>query len=170
MADDREQLDRLYAASLLNRAAPAQFEPRDVALLARVLPLIEANLADWLGQQAPDVITDEGPIIAIRGGQARPEPYMHRDLAKLEFDQQGLPWACSVRDDLGLPVFFGRKRLEVLLNDQLVDQCVAYDRRAGTIWKYRVDSAGQPCLVNGKLTVERLQGAVAVRWKKDEAA
>lgn len=43
-----DQSARLYAANLLNRAAGQSFDHRDVAVLARILPLIEADAADFL--------------------------------------------------------------------------------------------------------------------------
>lgn len=72
MADDREQLDRLYAANLLTRALGEAFDHRDVAVLARVLPVIEGQIADWLDDSLKSDACLTSPIDAIRNGQARP--------------------------------------------------------------------------------------------------
>lgn len=55
MTEDREQGDRLYAANLLNRLAGSSFDHRDVAVLARIIPLIEGDVRDFLGRYAAEV-------------------------------------------------------------------------------------------------------------------
>jgi len=59
MAEDREhareQADRLYAAHLLNRLEGSSFDHRDVAVLARIIPLIEGDVRDLLGRYAAEV-------------------------------------------------------------------------------------------------------------------
>lgn len=72
MADDREQANRLYAASLLTRALGEAFDHRDVAVLACVLPVIEGQIADWLEDLRRHGPSGGNPIDAIRNGQARP--------------------------------------------------------------------------------------------------
>lgn len=42
---------RLYAIDLLNRVTPDHFDYEDVAIIARLIPLIEGDLADWLEGQ-----------------------------------------------------------------------------------------------------------------------
>lgn len=85
MTEDRDQLARIYAASLLNRSAYEAFDYRDVAVLARVLPLIEADLADWLESQLRGVVSRGQIVAAVRGGQARPAlPQPHPASASLE--------------------------------------------------------------------------------------
>lgn len=81
MTEDRDQLARIYAASLLNRSAGEAFDYRDVA----VLPLIEADLADWLESQLRGVVSRGQIVAAVRGGQARPAlPQPHPASASLE--------------------------------------------------------------------------------------
>lgn len=86
MTEDRDQLARIYAANLLNRAGgDATFDYRDVAVLARLLPLIEADLADWLESQLRGVVSRGQIVAAVRGGQARPDlPQPHPASASLE--------------------------------------------------------------------------------------
>lgn len=55
MTEDREQGDRLYAAHLLNRLEGSPFDHRDVAVLARIIPLIEGDVRDFLGRYAAEV-------------------------------------------------------------------------------------------------------------------
>lgn len=72
MMEDREQTDRLYAANLLNRIAGSSFDHRDVAVLARIIPLIEGDVAGWLKEQLRGVVSRGVIVAAVRGGQARP--------------------------------------------------------------------------------------------------
>lgn len=65
-----EQENRIYALGLLNQAFPdtGAFDARDIAVLAKVIPLIEANIADWAKAQPPGI----DRIASIRNGAARP--------------------------------------------------------------------------------------------------
>ena len=49
-----EQLNRIYAVNLLNRAELA-FEARDVALLARVIEVLEGDIAALVNRYADEV-------------------------------------------------------------------------------------------------------------------
>lgn len=55
MTVECEQGDRLYAAHLLNRLEGSPFDHRDVAVLARIIPLIESDVRDLLGRWAAEV-------------------------------------------------------------------------------------------------------------------
>lgn len=46
---------RVYAAHLLNRLEGNSFDYRDVAVLARIIPLIEGDVRDLLGRYAVEV-------------------------------------------------------------------------------------------------------------------
>lgn len=67
-----EQENRLYAVNLMNRADVA-FDVRDIAVVGKLIELIEGDVADWLASHAPDMITDEAPIRGVREGVYRPE-------------------------------------------------------------------------------------------------
>lgn len=66
-----EQENRIYALWLLNQALPdpGSFDARDIAVLAKVIPLIETNIADWAQAQQPGI----DRIASIRAGCARPK-------------------------------------------------------------------------------------------------
>lgn len=55
MTESHGHPDRLYAAHLLNRLEGTPFDHRDVAVLARVIPLIEGDIRDLLGRYAAEV-------------------------------------------------------------------------------------------------------------------
>lgn len=87
-----DQLNRLYAANLLNRAELA-FDARDVALLGRVIELLEADIARLVHHYADEVDTvhSTGGGFArrvadlIAEGRHRPElPQPHPGSASLE--------------------------------------------------------------------------------------
>lgn len=67
-----EQENRLYAANLLNRIAGSSFDHRDVAVLARLIPIIEDDFADWLEARLRGVVSRAQIVTAVRQGQARP--------------------------------------------------------------------------------------------------
>lgn len=54
MTDANEQIARLYAANLLNRAGVA-FDARDVGVVARITAVLEADVRDLLGRYASEV-------------------------------------------------------------------------------------------------------------------
>lgn len=66
-----EQENRIYALALLNQTFPdtGAFDVRDIAVLAKVIPLIEANIADWAQTQQPGI----DRIASIRAGCPRPK-------------------------------------------------------------------------------------------------
>ena len=67
-----EQENRLYAANLLNRVAGDHFDHNDVGVVARLLPQIEGDVADWLSGQLRGTVSRELIVRAVRNGQARP--------------------------------------------------------------------------------------------------
>jgi hypothetical protein len=79
-----DQLNRIYAVNLMNRANVA-FDARDVGVVASIIAVLEADVADWLSAQPADTITDEAPIRGVREGNYRPElPQPHPAAASLE--------------------------------------------------------------------------------------
>lgn len=72
MREDRDQAARRYAANLLNRLDDQAFDHRDVAVLARIIPLLEADLADWLHGELRGVVSRFLVVSAVREGRARP--------------------------------------------------------------------------------------------------
>lgn len=74
----KQQRDRIYAANLLTRAGLA-FDARDIALVAKVLPILEGDVADWTGRWISGVyVGDRRREAGIRAGRHRP-PYDIRD-------------------------------------------------------------------------------------------
>ncbi len=64
--------NRLYAAHLLNRVTPDHFDYEDVAVIARLIPLIEADIAAMLNLDADQV--DRCHSVADRIGQGMHRP------------------------------------------------------------------------------------------------
>lgn len=83
----------------------------------------------------------------------------------VEYDERGLPWACSLREGFGLPIWESIG-IAVTLNGQPLDHTIAYDRRAGIVWTLKCNSKGQPLLAgdHGIQHVDRHEGEVAVDW------
>lgn len=72
MTVECEQADRQYSANLLNRLEGRLFDHRDVALVAFVIPLIEADVADWLNNNLRGTVSREKIVASVRAGEARP--------------------------------------------------------------------------------------------------
>lgn len=66
-----EQRDRIYAADLLNRAGIA-FDARDLAVVAKLIPLLEDDVARWLARSLRIAVSRELTVAAVREGQHRP--------------------------------------------------------------------------------------------------
>jgi hypothetical protein len=73
MTVECEQADRHYAAELLNRIEGRLFDHRDVVLVAFIIPLIEADVADWLNSNLRGTVSREKIVAAIRAGEGRPD-------------------------------------------------------------------------------------------------
>jgi hypothetical protein len=73
MTVECEQVDRQYAAELLNRIEGRLFDHRDVVLVAFVIPLIEADVAEWLNSNLRGTVSREKIVAAVRAGEARPD-------------------------------------------------------------------------------------------------
>lgn len=67
-----EQENRLYAVNLMNRADVA-FDVRDIAVVGKLIELIEGDVADWLGAQLRGTVSREQIVAAVRAGTHRPE-------------------------------------------------------------------------------------------------
>lgn len=72
MTVECQQADRRYAAELLNRIEGRLFDHRDVVLVAFIIPLIEADVADWLNSNLRGTVSREKIVAAIRAGESRP--------------------------------------------------------------------------------------------------
>jgi hypothetical protein len=79
-----EQDNRQYAASLLNRA-DQPFDVRDLAMVAKVVELVEGDVADWLSSNLRGTVSREQIVAAVRAGSNRPEmPPIKPAVASLE--------------------------------------------------------------------------------------
>lgn len=79
-----EQENRLYALNLLNRADVA-FDVRDIAVVGKIIAVLEADVADWLSSQLRGTVSREQIVAAVRAGSHRPEmPQPHPASASLE--------------------------------------------------------------------------------------
>lgn len=67
-----EQENRLYAVNLMNRADVA-FDVRDIAVVGKLIELIEGDAADWLGAQLRGTVSREQIVAAVRAGTHRLE-------------------------------------------------------------------------------------------------
>ncbi len=67
-----EQENRLYAVNLMNRADVA-FDVRDIAVVGKIIPVLEADVADWLSSQLRGTVSREQIVAAVRAGSHRPE-------------------------------------------------------------------------------------------------
>jgi hypothetical protein len=82
-----DQLNRIYAVNLMNRANVA-FDARDVGVVASIIAVLEADVADWLEGQllgsSPWQMKDQ--IVGdIHAGLHRPElPQPHPASASME--------------------------------------------------------------------------------------
>lgn len=72
-----DQANRLYAIDLLNRVAPGHFDYEDVAMIARLIPLIEADLATWLEDQLRGTVSRTLIVAAIRKAAHRTPADQH---------------------------------------------------------------------------------------------
>ncbi len=70
-SDDRRA--KIYALHLLNRLGKP-FEVREVNNLAAILPLIEADVADWLTGEMVGTASRTLTVAGVRAGKHRP-PY-----------------------------------------------------------------------------------------------
>ena len=79
-----DQDNRLYAVNLLNRAEVA-FDARDVGVLAKLIPLAEGDIADFL-DSTRGVIGDllAAPAGVRKGGHRPDLPQPHPASASLE--------------------------------------------------------------------------------------
>lgn len=70
-----EQENRIYALNLMNRLfeGSAAYNSRDIAVLARIIPLLEDDMADWLGAQLKGVVSRERIATCVREGDWRPD-------------------------------------------------------------------------------------------------
>lgn len=67
-----EQENRLYAVNLMNRADVA-FDVRDIAVVGKLIELIEGDVADWLSTRLRGTASREQIVAAVRAGTHRPE-------------------------------------------------------------------------------------------------
>ncbi|MFA5989718.1 MAG: hypothetical protein WC803_08945 [Sphingomonas sp.] len=67
-----EQENRLYAVNLMNRADVA-FDVRDIAVVGKLIELIEGDVADWLSARLRGTVSREQIVAAVRAGTHRPE-------------------------------------------------------------------------------------------------
>lgn len=67
-----EQENRLYAVNLMNRADVA-FDVRDIAVVGKIIAVLEADVADWLSSQLRGTVSREQIVAAVRAGSHRPE-------------------------------------------------------------------------------------------------
>jgi hypothetical protein len=67
-----EQENRLYAVNLMNRADVA-FDVRDIAVVGKLIELIEGDVADWLSTRLRGTVSREQIVAAVRAGTHRPE-------------------------------------------------------------------------------------------------
>lgn len=66
-----DQRNRIYAVNLMNRAGVA-FDVQDVGVVAQIVQLLEADVADWLSGQLRGTVSRERIVTAINAGQHRP--------------------------------------------------------------------------------------------------
>lgn len=66
-----ERRAKIYALHLLNRL-PGDFEVRHIDAVAKVLPLIEADVADWLAAELRGTVSRELVVAGVRAGKHRP--------------------------------------------------------------------------------------------------
>lgn len=79
-----EQENRLYAVNLMNRADVA-FDVRDIAVVGKLIELIEGDVADWLSTRLRGTVSREQIVAAVRAGTHRPElPPIKPTAASLE--------------------------------------------------------------------------------------
>lgn len=62
---------RRFAVGLLNRLPDQDFGPAEIALVARILPLIDADLADWLNSELRGTVSRVLITAAARSGKWR---------------------------------------------------------------------------------------------------
>lgn len=70
MIDD-ERRARIYALNLLNRLGKP-FDVREVNNLAAALPLVEADVADWLAGEMVGTASRTLTVAGVRAGKHRP--------------------------------------------------------------------------------------------------
>jgi hypothetical protein len=66
-----QQMNRVYAVNLMNRADVA-FDARDVTVAGAIVPLLEADMAEWLARELRGTVSREAILAAIRAGRHRP--------------------------------------------------------------------------------------------------
>lgn len=79
-----DQENRLYAVNLMNRADVA-FDVRDIAVVGKLVEIVEADVADWLSSQLRGTVSREQIVAAVRAGAHRPDlPQPHPVSASME--------------------------------------------------------------------------------------
>ena len=78
--------------------------------------------------------------------------------------EDGFPEALSLVDGLGIPVVepSSTNKLLVKLDGEMVGAAVAFDRKAGFVWRLQSDAAGNIMFRDGHILHERLSGRVEV--------
>ena len=67
-----EQEDKVYAANLMQRANVA-FDVHDIAVVGKIIAVLEADVADWLSSNLRGTVSREQIVAAVRHGEARPD-------------------------------------------------------------------------------------------------